>query len=831
MAETKEIINLEINFDTALSDAENMKKKVNELKAALDKLGEATETNTAEQQKASQEYIKKNAELKNAQESYKNLEKQIQKHIAIQGTEVKSIEEARARVTELTLQRNKLDISTDKGKETLKQFNAEIDKHNEFIKENVDQYTKQKINIGNYTESIKDAIGQMGGFSGIIGQATTGVKTFGSIIKANPLSIILFGLSALVGWFSKTALGGAVLNKIMGTINGVFNSFGKLINDITSGKGFASFSNFFKNVSSDIEKAQNLKKFQANLENLDVVTSRYIAKQQIQLELNKKIADDDTKSWSERKKASLEAEKIQNEISQNEIFRNKQNLKSVQSEIELLKEKRQTQSQEYKDLEKQETELLIKQSEIQKEAAANEYDILQKRRMFKRDQFEKDLDAQIETLNNEKNLQQKIVDNEKLSINERQKALNEQKKLFIETTESELKLFEKYSGRKIDIVKLESIKNAQLQAEEISRQVNGDEKLQTRLIEILKERAAIKLELSENEIKLNESVATSALSKLENELAVFKLNNQLKESITKESYDRNIKLINDFAAKEIAIEDEKLKQNVNYVSEYELRIAEIKTNSLNEIAVAKDQFQQSELERQETNYQNQLALAQDNQFALIELERQKNEQMRLLEVENAKKIGADIELINKKYAKADLTLTKAKEKAKLELASQFTDNIATIFGESTAIGKAAAVASTAIKTYEGATAAYASLAGIPIVGPGLGAVAAAAAIAAGLANVKKILAINTDVSSSSSPSISGGSSGSSGSMSMPSFSTSAPQIGQGIAVRGTESTNSQMINEGIKNALNEITLQPVLVADDVTVAQNKDLVRKKVTSI
>jgi len=47
------------------------------------------------------------------------------------------------------------------------------------------------------------------------------------------------------------------------------------------------------------------------------------------------------------------------------------------------------------------------------------------------------------------------------------------------------------------------------------------------------------------------------------------------------------------------------------------------------------------------------------------------------------------------------------------------------------IGKAAARAQTVMSTYEGAQKAYTALAGIPIVGPGLGAAAAAAAIAAG----------------------------------------------------------------------------------------------------
>ena len=55
-----------------------------------------------------------------------------------------------------------------------------------------------------------------------------------------------------------------------------------------------------------------------------------------------------------------------------------------------------------------------------------------------------------------------------------------------------------------------------------------------------------------------------------------------------------------------------------------------------------------------------------------------------------------------------------------------------------AVGKSAAIANATVQTYQAATAAYASLAGIPIVGPALGAAAAAAAIVSGMANVAKI---------------------------------------------------------------------------------------------
>lgn len=54
------------------------------------------------------------------------------------------------------------------------------------------------------------------------------------------------------------------------------------------------------------------------------------------------------------------------------------------------------------------------------------------------------------------------------------------------------------------------------------------------------------------------------------------------------------------------------------------------------------------------------------------------------------------------------------------------------------VGKAAAIANTSLSTYEGAQKAYTALAGIPVVGPALGAAAAGAAIAAGVARVQAI---------------------------------------------------------------------------------------------
>lgn len=88
--------------------------------------------------------------------------------------------------------------------------------------------------------------------------------------------------------------------------------------------------------------------------------------------------------------------------------------------------------------------------------------------------------------------------------------------------------------------------------------------------------------------------------------------------------------------------------------------------------------------------------------------------------------------------------------AKLDIAKNTLNSLSSNIGEQTAVGKAAAVAATTIDTYQSATAAYKAMAGIPVVGPALGAAAAAAAVISGIANVKRILSVSKDGSNASS---------------------------------------------------------------------------------
>jgi hypothetical protein len=117
------------------------KKSTDDLEKAKAKLA-ATETKQA-----------KEIALVNQQrlEQNRNLKIQAELENAVGG----SIEFARAKVKALTQERNVLNITTEAGKKKQAELNTEIDKYNDFIKKNVDELAKQKINIGNYAGSAK----------------------------------------------------------------------------------------------------------------------------------------------------------------------------------------------------------------------------------------------------------------------------------------------------------------------------------------------------------------------------------------------------------------------------------------------------------------------------------------------------------------------------------------------------------------------------------------------------------------------------------------------------------------------------------------------------
>ncbi len=147
----------------------------------------------------------------------------------------------------------------------------------------------------------------------------------------------------------------------------------------------------------------------------------------------------------------------------------------------------------------------------------------------------------------------------------------------------------------------------------------------------------------------------------------------------------------------------------------------------------------------------------------------------------AEKNGASITDLETIQSAARIAIAQQEQNFRLETASNTAGHLATIAQavyeltgkkskEAFAIFKAMSIAQTTIDTYKAAQASYASLAGIPIVGPVLGAIAAAAAIAAGMMRVHQIQSIQFGSS--------GVSAAAGGSASIPSTSSNPSSIPQ-----------------------------------------------------
>ena len=139
-----------------------------------------------------------------------------------------------------------------------------------------------------------------------------------------------------------------------------------------------------------------------------------------------------------------------------------------------------------------------------------------------------------------------------------------------------------------------------------------------------------------------------------------------------------------------------------------------------------------------TQQQTEVQVVTDKYFRLIE----EAKKYGLSTIELEEKMNKEVADINKKYSET----TKAQKIQAVQDTLSTIGNLAILFAgksekqqkKAFEIQKAVNIANATIDTYKAATGAYASLSGIPVVGPVLGAAAAAAAIAAGLVNVKNI---------------------------------------------------------------------------------------------
>jgi hypothetical protein len=298
------------------------------------------------------------------------------------------------------------------------------------------------------------------------------------------------------------------------------------------------------------------------------------------------------------------------------------------------------------------------------------------------------------------------------------------------------------------------------------------------------------------------------------------------------------KAINDRKVKGLQLELEQTNGNVSEQIRITAELQEALKNtdglSANERFETQRNYQNNLLSLLDTSYANQKATIETNygDFKRFDEQYYTDQRNGLEQYATDLKSALDKGTITKQqFTERDKQLAQArKEINKQEIASNqektkligdALGQLSTIVGQDTTAGKAFAIAKATIDTYQSAVAAYKSLAGIPVIGPALGAIAAAAAVASGIATVKKIVAVQVP----SAPSNSGGNATQTtpagpGERPMVNVSASASPVGkaQGGLVRGPGGAFSDsipaMLSDGefVVNSRSSRLFQPLLTS-------------------
>jgi hypothetical protein len=259
------------------------------------------------------------------------------------------------------------------------------------------------------------------------------------------------------------------------------------------------------------------------------------------------------------------------------------------------------------------------------------------------------------------------------------------------------------------------------------------------------------------------------------------------------------------AAEEQRLKDEKKLKDDEAQAAEDLKAAELKTlkeEIKNAEAVTEDERRALEIEKVGKHYDKLIEEAKRLGLETVGLEKAK--------------VNA-LDKFNKENSKNEIKWDELTSKEKGKIAADGLNNLASILGEETAAGKAAAIAAATISTFQSATDSYKSLAGIPIIGPALGFAAAGAAVVSGFAQVKSIT--KTKVPTLAGKTAPSGGSG--GTPSAPSLGTAPtiPSLPPAFNAVGSSDTNQ------LADAIGSQSQQPVqayVVSNDISTAQELD---------
>lgn len=329
MAEERQIlIDIEIedtNFDEAIGD---VNKQLRDNRQTIKDLSNDYENNATE-------IAKLELQNKKLSASKRDLIKQSD-------TEANSLNALRLKLANITKERNNLDTSIEGNAARFEELQKEIKSTSDEIKGFEQAGGDFRRNVGNYTESIKDAIGQqqilgvslnqvgtnfsnaVGAIAGTtkgIGLASKAMRVFKIALASTGIGLLVVALGSLVTYLKRTQEGQEIVNKLLAQAGAVVDVIldrigilGKAITQLFSGnfsEAAETAKSAFKGVGDEIKEEVKLAGVLADgLQDIEkreaaIVLSNAERLKEIK-ELNK-VAEDTSRSAQERLDAAGKA--------------------------------------------------------------------------------------------------------------------------------------------------------------------------------------------------------------------------------------------------------------------------------------------------------------------------------------------------------------------------------------------------------------------------------------------------------------------------------------------------------------------------------------------
>lgn len=781
MAERIQIADFDIDLTGVLQEAAKyrkeldlLKKELRDMKKSEDTTSEALVNQETKIKSLNNEYRKRLQVLQDSRDSNQQSISRTDQLTTALEQQSTSIRELRANNKAL----NALKLDAPIGSKELEDINNKLDENNEKIKDNSDAYTKQKINIGNYEQAIRNAIPGLDQMTSVLNGVKEGLtmmnskikvsqQGFGGLIKlSKPLKIALIStgigaiavaLGLLTTYLTTTQEGMDKVTKVTKPLSVIFSRLLGIVQELGA--------DLFEAFTKPQEALKTLQDFITNQ-----VINRFKA---LGVIIEGIINLDVSKIGEGLAQAATGVEDVVEKV--------KNAAKETAEFIEESIEQGNKLAQLTIDIEKAENNLILTRAKsnniikAQNKIAEDTTKSLQEREIAAANvlkESEKLLQAE-QAIIDMKIEQMELENTQNDTGREREKELNELKaqRMAVETQQLELQTT---AQNKLNIIRNQAASEEQAAHDAI--------------MEKRKQAEEAEKEAHEKKMEQMKEEAQQRLRNAEIELETYKINNREKlnsAEVSKKIYEDELALLEERAEIEkLSIEElnlAKLELKAQYDDQVkEMDLAREEADRLERVAKEEFEFQQKllKLEEQKGMEFEVERMVQEREYEQqrLTLENQLQDQL-ITREEYARQVIT----LDQKRANAMEKIKEAEKQSNINAAAQTLDAVASVVDQASAAGKAVSLAKAGINVFEAISKANAAgfPANIPLI---------AMAAATGYKAIK-------DITSVKMPSVSGGTASSGGSSSTP----PPPPPPRSLGMQSTSSINTNPIVEGQLN--------------------------------